>query len=95
LRFLPRAEADLEGIADFIARDNPRRAKSFVQEMRARCASLVHHPWQGRPAPGIHEGVRTLTYRGYLIFYRIENDIEIDRVIHGARDLPAALAEEP
>ena len=32
--FLPAAIADLEGIGDYIARDNPRRAISFVAELR-------------------------------------------------------------
>ena len=35
-----------------------------------------------------------ISFRGYLILYRVESDIEIDRVIHGAGDLDAALAEE-
>ena len=31
------AEADLEGIADYIARDNSVRAVSFVRELYERC----------------------------------------------------------
>jgi toxin ParE1/3/4 len=94
IKFLPRAKADLASIANFVARDNPRKAKSFVRELRTRCASLASHPWQGRAASAIGPGVRILSFRGYLILYRVESDIEIDRVIHGARDLDAALAEE-
>lgn len=30
----PLAEQDLEAIGDYIARDNPRRALSFVHELR-------------------------------------------------------------
>jgi plasmid stabilization system protein ParE len=37
LRFSRRAEAALEEVADYIARDNPMRAASFVRELRKRC----------------------------------------------------------
>ena len=31
LEFQPQAERDLEGIGDYIAQDNPRRAITFLQ----------------------------------------------------------------
>lgn len=34
LLFAPLAEQDLESIADYIAADNPRRAVSFIEELR-------------------------------------------------------------
>lgn len=38
------AERDLESIGDYIARDNPMRAISFLQELRIRApAWSVHH----------------------------------------------------
>ena len=44
--------------------------------------------------PAIGPGVRVLSYRSYLILYRVGADIEIDRIIHGARDLETALGDE-
>ena len=38
---LPSAIADLEGIGDYIARDNPRRAASYVAELRHQCVKIV------------------------------------------------------
>jgi Plasmid stabilisation system protein. len=38
------AALDLEEIGDEIARDNPRRAQSFVGELRAMCLSLRRYP---------------------------------------------------
>ena len=38
------AELDLEEIADFIALDNPRRALSFVRELRERCQKIAWFP---------------------------------------------------
>jgi toxin ParE1/3/4 len=50
-RFSRRAEADLEEIADYIARDSPTRAASFVQELRARCRQLSEFPDAARSGP--------------------------------------------
>jgi len=36
-RFSRRAEADIEEVGDYIARDNPARAVTFIAELRARC----------------------------------------------------------
>jgi hypothetical protein len=44
----PLAEPDLESVGDYIARDNPRRALSFVQELRAQCSRIGVMP--GLPA---------------------------------------------
>jgi toxin ParE1/3/4 len=40
----PRAVADLEEIADYIARDNPIRAASFVAELEAKCRAVAASP---------------------------------------------------
>jgi plasmid stabilization system protein ParE len=37
-------KGDLDNIADYIAQDNPRRAVSFVQEIRARFHEIRHNP---------------------------------------------------
>jgi len=39
--FSTLAEVDLEEIADYIARDNPQRALSFIHEIRERCQKIV------------------------------------------------------
>ena len=39
-RFSRQAEIDIEEIGDFIARDNPARAVSYIQELRAKCEQL-------------------------------------------------------
>jgi toxin ParE1/3/4 len=44
IRFSRRAEIDLEDIADFIARDNPARAASFVRELREHCRRRLLFP---------------------------------------------------
>jgi toxin ParE1/3/4 len=48
IRFAPLAMADLEGIGDFIARDNPSRAYSFVRELRKQCGKISDSPLRHR-----------------------------------------------
>jgi toxin ParE1/3/4 len=50
-RFSRRAEADLEDITAYIARDNPARAVTYVRELRDHCRGLVAFPEAGRSAP--------------------------------------------
>ncbi|MGH6977982.1 MAG: type II toxin-antitoxin system RelE/ParE family toxin, partial [Brevundimonas sp.] len=42
--FSPGSERDLEQIADHIAQDNPRRALSFVRELRDATQALARNP---------------------------------------------------
>ena len=58
LRFSRRAEADLEEIAAFIARDNPVRAVSFVRMLREDCRPLLAFSEAARLRPELGEGVR-------------------------------------
>ena len=39
-RFSRQAESDIEEIGDFVARDNPACAVSYIEELRARCPQL-------------------------------------------------------
>src|SRR4051812_30389480 len=38
------AERDLEAIGDYIARDDPARALTFLQQLRAKCLGLADFP---------------------------------------------------
>lgn len=82
------AEADLEAIGDYIARDNPARAISFVRELREACLRLSEAP-RAFPLVPRHEstGVRRRVHGNYLIFYRLgAHCVEIIHVLHGAMD---------
>lgn len=88
-------ETDLEIIADYIAQDNPRRALSFIQEIRAKFRVIEKNPLIYRLRPEIGEGAR-LTYIGnYVILFRLIGEVvRIERVIYGGRDLLAVLIPE-
>jgi toxin ParE1/3/4 len=87
--FSARAEADLEGIADDFAADNPRRAVSPIHEPRARCGASERHPRAVRLREEFGSGVRVTGHRPCLVLYTVWEDgtVRIERVVRGARDL--------
>lgn len=86
--FSPRSEEDLEEIADFIARDSPRRAIRFIAEIRATCEKLADAPLGYEVQPQLDPDIRRVVYGRYLIFYSVKPDlIRVERILHGARDL--------
>lgn len=88
LKLQPRAERDLDEIKDYIARDNPRRALSFVRELRQVCERLAANPRMGRARPELRPGLRSFPHGDYLIFYRpLRDGVRVVRVLHGARDI--------
>lgn len=82
------AEQDLDAIASHIARDNPPRALTFLQEIRDQCLGLATMPERFPLVPRYAaHGIRKRSHGNYLIFYRAEHDrIVIVHILHGARD---------
>jgi toxin ParE1/3/4 len=91
--FRPQADSDLEAIADYIAADNPARAQSFLRELRERCQLLGNFPESARRFPELGEDARILPYRNYIVYRNLPHQVLISRVIHGARDILAALSD--
>jgi len=72
LIYRPAALADLDAIYDFIEPDNPRRALSFVQDIRAHCRILCGHPHLGRARDDLGADIRTHPMRGRVVAaYRV------------------------
>ncbi len=90
LLFTPLAEQDLESIADYIAADNPRRAWTFVQELRQQCQRIALNPAGCRSRPELGKGIRSCVHGRYVIFFETSaRAVTVVRILHGARDLPA------
>lgn len=88
LRISSEANQDLRGIGEYIARDNPKRANSYVAELSARIREIAERPLSFPAREDIAPGLRAGLHRPYLILFRITGDtVEIARVIHGARDI--------
>ncbi len=91
LRFTPQAQADLEGIADYIAADNRARASSFVRELRVQCQRIAINPRGYRRRPELGEGIRSCAHGNYVIFFaESAKDLTVIRILHGARDIARA-----
>lgn len=87
------AEHDLERIADYIAQDNPKRALTFVRELREKCMGLAKMSRPYPLVPGYEEhDIRRRIHGNYLVFYRIETDqVVVLHILHGAMDYAAVM----
>lgn len=84
----PRARLDLDQIWLHIASDNPTAADRLLKQFKDRFALLATQPLMGQTADYLPLGVRSFSFGSYIIFYRpVAREIEISRVIHGARDV--------
>ena len=97
-----RARQDILELVTYIAADNPIAAAALYDAYEHILATtLTEMPDIGRPYPSAEarlQGVRTLSvgrFRRYLIFYRrTDDEVEVLRILHGARDLRSILSEE-
>jgi toxin ParE1/3/4 len=80
---------DLEAAADYISKDSPRYAASFVQEVRDAARSLDTLAFRGRVVPEFDDtNIRELFLKSYRLIYQVTaQKIYILGLIHGARDL--------
>ena len=84
------ASADLEEIWLFIAQDDPDAADSFIRTIVYRFPKLASMPHMGRPRNELMPRLRSFPVGSYLVFFQpMDDGIEVVRVLHGARDLPA------
>jgi toxin ParE1/3/4 len=89
LELSPYIERDLEEIADWIAQDNPRRAVSFIQEIREEFRRIGEGPLLYQLRPEIGADARLAVVGRYVILFRITGElIRIERVVFGGRDMP-------
>lgn len=95
IRFTAEAKADLQYIGDYIAKDNPARALSFVRELERKCRAIAASPKAFSLVPRYEQyAIRRSVHENYLIFYRIENEqLIILHILHGAMDYAAILFE--
>lgn len=96
VRIRPAADRDLDAALDFLLRDGARAAaRQLLDEFEAALGRIA-----GRPAIGssryahLLPGLRfwKLRRHGYLVFYVVKpGQIDVLRVLHARRDIPAAL----
>lgn len=93
LVYTPQSKKDLNDIGQYIAQDNPRRAMSFVRELRGQCRKITEAPKAYGPRPELGIGLRSCAYGNYIVFFFEEPGlVRIIRVLHGAMDIEAQFA---
>lgn len=98
----PRVFDDLDQIAAYLQQDSPQSALRFLSSAEETIRFLADQPRIGHVWNPLHprlKDVRSFPVKGFpkwIVFYRpLEGGIEVIRILHGARDLPAVLEEEP
>ena len=100
---VPRTQAhqDVEAAIDhYISENAEKAALGFVDALEAAYAHVARHPATGSPRyaqvlniPGLRSW--PLTRYPHLVFYMEREDhIDVWRVRHGARDIPAWLVDD-
>ena len=88
------AAADLRAVRDWIAKDDPVRAVSYLEELNLLFARLADSPMMGRRREAFGPDVRSFVSGNYVVFYRqADAGISISRVIHARRDIERAMRE--
>lgn len=83
----PQAVADIYEIAEYIAKESPKSAERWIDEVTQLFNLLASQPFLGQKyfSPRLGE-VRRHSHGNYLFYYRpLTECIEIVRVLHGAR----------
>ena len=98
MRFLtksPQAIQDLKEIWLYVAEDNPRKADELLLRIERKCQALIQFPYMGQERRELVRDIYSLIVGRYVVFYRVsETAIELVRVLHSARDIPAQFRPE-
>jgi plasmid stabilization system protein ParE len=71
VEIIQRALADLERLFDFVAAENPQKAREQILSVRRAFELLADHPLLGRPAEqGRRELILSRGRHGYIAKYR-------------------------
>jgi plasmid stabilization system protein ParE len=89
----PAAEQDLQDIAYHIAvrHQRPQVADQIVEEIIAKCEAYAEGPGTlGTPAPHLGEDYRVFPHKRWVVIFRyVGDDLEVLRIVDGARDYPS------
>jgi addiction module RelE/StbE family toxin len=89
VEFSPVAEADLDEIAHYIARDNLRAAERWVDKLVEAARNIANAPLAGRMVPELEDPqIREVLVRKYRIVYRVDpKRITVLTIFEGHRKL--------
>jgi toxin ParE1/3/4 len=92
--FSPKSRQDLLDIGDHIAKDSRANARRFVAKLIDQCKRIGRAPLGYVSRDDLAPGLRMAALDRYVIFFRVlDGVVRIERVLHGARNLPVVLAQ--
>ena len=90
--FSPKSRQDLLEIGDYIAKGSRANARRFAGKLMEQCKRVGNAPMGYAGREDLAPGLRMAALGRYVIFFRvIDGTVRIERVLHGARNLPAVL----
>ena len=96
--FSDAALRDLEEIFEFLGEQlgELQRARAFVNSIVTQIEKIAAFPTVlGRPRENLAPGLRSLPFRGYLIFMRYQEDsLFVVNILHARRDIEAYYLED-
>lgn len=91
--FSPQSRQDLLDIGDTIAKDSRAHARRFVARLMEQCQRIGTAPLGYVSREDLAPALRMAALGQYVIFFRVvDGTVRIERVLHGARNLPVVLA---
>jgi toxin ParE1/3/4 len=93
-RYAPIAERDMEAAHDALFAQQVDRDLKFQARFERLMENVGSFPEMGKLTPVDEGAFRSMPLWDYIVFYSIqESYIRVERVLHGARDLEAALRD--
>ena len=93
LTWAPIARQDLHELVAYIAKNNPRTARKVARRIFRTTERLARFPQSGRVVPEFDDpAIREVIRKPVRVVYRVrtaEEKVEIVRVWHAARGMPA------
>ncbi len=90
----PEAEADLDAIWLYIALDNVGAADATIDRILDTYHKLAQFPQMGTHTEQLPGDLLRFPVGSYLVIYRITQQLEIVRVLHGAQDIETILQQD-
>ena len=98
IRWTEKASANLQSIFQYIAKDSRLYAARYVKSLIRATGKLENMPFCGRVVPELdNPELRLVIYGNYRTIHRVvgkDQNVQIIAVVHGARELRPAIAEE-
>jgi toxin ParE1/3/4 len=93
--FSPKSRQDLLDIGDYIAKDSRANARLFVTGLVDQCHQIGLTPLGYASREDLAHDLRMAALGRYVIFFRVlDGTVRIERILHGARNLPAVFGRE-